>query len=190
MKVQKMRDIIQNHKQEWWGGCNDPRDQEIQKMIMELDQTGIFYEGKWGVGFLQESCSGELLEKWQSQCNKFDEALKKKDVNKVRELTMGFKRAYEALEGDVLSKGYTPREAHYISYTLKSGRIIVIALNNQDMAKAQDAYRGKDNVQIWCLSEVANILDGKTLLDVVESKKSLQLNLEAFDFEKGDEVKF
>ena len=189
-----MSNYIDGIRKEWFNmDISDPRDYAIQKIVAQLDEVFIKYESKWGIDFLQTNCSGELLQKWQVQCAKFEDAVKTKHVDNVTSLAIGFKRAFEALENDVLAQGHKTKEASYMSYKTESGQTIIIAVNNQDYSMLKILYKDSDDVLIWTLSEVANILEGKTLLNVIAAKKVISgdVNVDIdFNFKEGDEIPF
>lgn len=186
--------IINENKRRWYEmDTLDVRDMEIQKIINDLDKTAIKYEQKWGIGTLQNKCSQDLLQKWHNQCDKFTEAMQRKDVDLIRILTSGFKRAYEALEKDLLGKGINPPEmGKSLIWEMQDGFKIIVCENHDDLRVLTAKYSGQD-CEIWTIKEVAEFIDKHgRLVNILENKKKQPeiTNLQEFDFKKGDEIEF
>lgn len=189
-------DIIENNRVKWYEvEMLDERDKEIQKIINQLDEFAVQYEIKWGVGILQKYCSPELLEKWMRQCEKFSEAMQKKDVELIRELASGFKRAYEALENDVLTSGvYEPHQAMALCYRQPDGTELIVCSSNDDARIMTAKRKGNYKTDVWTIAQVAEIIFKEhNLLKNIENSinKNNQVKEPApFDFNIGDSTEF
>lgn len=154
-----MRQIFKKHKKEWYEMDDlDPRSEELQRIIMQMDFEAVKVERKWGVGVLEKYCSPDLKEKWQRQMDKLEEALSNNDVDRVRDLAMGIKRGWKALEKDVLAQGIEPIEGEFLALRVNDGKILVICRDEDDASKAQSLYAGNHNVDFWMLNAVAEKL--------------------------------
>ena len=164
----------------------DDRDKEIQRIMVQLDECAVEYEKKWGIGVLQKECSPEMREKWNAQGDKFRAAMMKKDVDLVRDLSSGFKRAYKALEDDCLSQGKMPKETDYMEHVI-DGKHIIVCQTHDDvrimLARMPDAV-------VWSMKEFAAVLGKHDLMTVLEStpKVSNAKAPDPFDFSVGDEI--
>jgi hypothetical protein len=181
-----VRDIINANKVRWYEMENlGERDKEIQRIIMQLDEVAVEYEKKWGIGVLQKECSPQMLERWHKQGEKFQDAMMKSDVEKIRELSSGFKRAYKALEDDCISLGKKPKETDYMEHVVNDKHFIVCQTHDDVrimLARQPDA-------EVWSMKEVANVICKHDLVTVLNSKpKTNNKDIDPFDFEIGDNV--
>lgn len=186
-----LRDIINENKVRWYDMDKlDNRDAEIQKIITQLDEVAVEYEKKWGIGVLPKECTPAMREKWDKQGEKFQAAMLKKDVDLVRDLASGYKRAYKALEEDCLGQGKEPKDTSYFEHVIGEKHIIVC--QTYDDVRIMVARQPK--ADIWSMAQIASIIDkdhdllktiDKSLSEKVESKE-----LDPFDFSVGDAVEF
>lgn len=168
----------------------DARDLEIQKIINQLDEVAVRYEQKWGIGQLQKLCSPELLEKWMRQCEKFEDAMFKKDVDLIRDLVSGFKRAYIALEGDVLSRGNNPPDiGKSLLYEFPSGKKVVVCENHDDLRCLSAQFKGQ-NCELWTIKEIAEFIENNAVLvnQIEKTKPTPSKEPDPFDFSIGDKI--
>lgn len=168
----------------------DERDKEIQKIITQLDEVAVEYEKKWGIGVLQKECSPQMREKWDTQGDKFRDAMQKKNVDLIRDLASGYKRAYKALEGDCLNQGKKPKETNYYEHVINDKHIVVCQTHDDVrimVARMPDA-------EVWSMAQVASIIDKdhnlvknieKSLASADKTKES-----DPFDFSVGDDIEF
>lgn len=166
----------------------DGRDKVIQRIMEQLDECAVEYEKKWGIGVLQKECSPPIRDKWDSQGDKFRVAVMDRDVETIRDLASGFKRAYKALEDDCLSQGKKPKETNYMEHVIE-GKHIIVCQTHDDvrimLARAPDAV-------VWSMKEVAAVIGKHDLMSVLENKPKV-VNTKApdpFDFSVGDSVEF
>lgn len=168
----------------------DAHDLEIQKIINQLDEVAVEYEKKWGIGVLQKECTLAMREKWDRQGEKFQAAMFGKNVDLIRELASGYKRAYKALEDDCLGQGKMPKETNYFEHVIGEKHIIVC--QTYDDVRIMIARQPK--ADIWSMAQIASIIDkdhdllktiDKSLSEKVKSKEP-----DPFDFGVGDSVEF
>ena len=187
-----VKDIINEHKAQWYevDGMNG-HDAEIQKIITQLDGVAVMYEVKWGVGILQEYCSPELLDKWIKQCEKFRKALMQSNVDDIRDIAAGFIRAYKVLEDNVLSQGYNPREASFMAFEY-GGKEVIVCGDNNDVRIMVAKRKGKHNVVIVSMSEVAQMLvKPEPDIALYDSDAPVEVSPKIardFDWDAGDEI--
>ena len=186
-----LRQFINDNKIRWYDMEKlDERDKVIQRIMEQLDQVAVGYETKWGVGILQKYCAPALLDKWMRQCDKFKEAVWAKDVEMVRTLASGFKRAYDALECDIEKTGaFTIREVSFMA-SMAHGKEVLVCASDDDARVLAGKRKGEGGVDIWTIKQVASVLASKyDLIRNVEESLSTQVTgkeLDPFDFDLGD----
>ena len=167
----ELRKIINEHKAHWYEVDNMQRhDQEIQRVISQLDEVAVKYEVKWGVGILQQKCRPELLAKWMKQCEKFSDAMRRHHVEDITELALGTIRAYDVLENDLLEQGIEPKDANFMAYDVDGTELIVCG-DNEDVRIMTAKRKGRHNVVIWSMAEVASMVKERDLTWVLENKE-------------------
>ena len=161
-----LREIINDNKVRWYDMDNlGELDKEIQRIMEQLDECAVEYEKKWGIGVLQKECSNQMRDKWNAQGDKFRVAVMDRDVESIRDLASGFKRAYKALEDDCLSQGKMPKETSYMEHVIDDKHIIVCQTHDDVrimLARMPDAV-------VWSMKEVAAVVGKHDLLSVLES---------------------
>lgn len=186
-----LRKIINENKVRWYEmDTLGERDAEIQKIITQLDEVAVEYEKKWGIGVLPKECSPEMRVKWDKQNKKMRDAMLSRQVDLIRDLASGFKRAYKALEDDCLRQGKKPKETSYFEHVIEEQHIIVC--QTHDDVKIMLAR--EPNAEVWSMAEIASIIHNDYNL-VKNAAKSMSAvsgtkKQDPFDFSVGDEVSF
>lgn len=185
----RIRDLINPYLVRW--PMNDdlgPVDFQINRLVSQLDDMAIEYEGKWGVGQLEAwayAHNSDLAEKFQRQLDKLADAMAKKDVEATQQLVIGFKRAYEALEANAREFGYTPTGDFLFHYTRGSVVYRVV----RTMADARRAEKGKE-VVVSC-EELVNFYDSAHNIvydKMYQRKQAKQPDTQGFDWERGSDL--
>lgn len=184
-----LRETINKNKVRWHEMDDlDQRDLEIQRIITQLDEVAVEYEKKWGIGVLQKECSPEMRGRWDSQGEKFCNAMMKKNIDLIRDLASGYKRAYKALEGDCLAQGKKPKETAYFEHVIHGEHIIVCQTHDD----VRIMLAREPEADVWSMAQIASIIHNDHSL-IKNVKKSLanapvKKEQDPFDFSVGDKV--
>ena len=163
----------------------DEIDDEIQRIVNQLDECVSQYESKWGSDNLYGLVSDDLRIKFDSQNEKFRQAMINRDVNTIRDLAGGFKRAYAVFETYALEQGFLPSEINSLLYETKTNKVYV-GLTHNDVRKLMAKYRGQEGVKIFSMAEVASVMEKQTL---GHYKANTGETSDPFDFSVGDKIK-
>lgn len=164
----------------------ETKDFDIARLVDKFDQTMFAYEAKWGVDKLQELAPPKLAQKWRAHMIKLNDAIIGRDATSLEKLVDGAARGMKLLEQTAIDAGHNPHDPEYYETRCGEGLIFRIYKNNYDAAADTT-----QNVQKWTLQEVARVLSEKhTLINVVKDifPEAKVTEVEAFDFEKGDNV--
>lgn len=135
-----------------------PHDYLINQHIHKLDQVTVEYEAKWGVGRLEKLVSENLAQKWNSQKDKLNDAIRDRDPARVAALVDGCVRGYAALEAEALKNGHTLNPPEWWDVQHESGRVYrIVKSEPQSRLAAQGCL--SDGVTVYTLQEVARLLD-------------------------------
>lgn len=185
-----MRNMLKRYMKEWDKIPEQgTTDYDIQIWVTKFDDLAIQSEAKWGVGRLDKLVSKELWIKWQAQMTKIENAINNSDVILLSDLYEGTKRGYEALENEVMQKGFKPHDiGSYWTHPLPDGGTMAICATNEDASIIQAHNRGEGRFIIITLEEVANMVEANQLVNVLKHKTEPEKNieLEPFNFKTGD----
>lgn len=162
-----MKNVIRKHKKEWFKMIEaNAVDVQIQQHIQKLDDITIKVETKWGVDRLPLLVSPETQNKWRTQWRKLNDAIINKNLNDLIGLVDGTIRGYSALEAEAIAAGHQHNTPDVWDYQHpESGRKYRFCKNLPDARAAVE----KD-VVVYSLMEVANILEGQQLVNVVKDE--------------------
>jgi len=146
--------------------------ERIQSALVEHDKAVYQYEQKWGIERLQELVSPELRERFYQQRDKLNAAIDSNDGKEVQKQVQVSIRAYAALEKAAIANGEQPLTGEHWEHPMPSGKVLAITKTH---AEAGKVARDNREMVVYCLDEIANILDAKQseLAKRVEEIKSI-----------------
>ena len=104
--------------------------------------------------------------KWDRQVEKVNVAIRAQDINALYGLVAGSIKGWAALEADALAQGHKPNDADYWEIKLPESdftyRVYKTTLDAHSSAP--------DGVVRYSMAEVARILDGHQLVNVVKER--------------------
>lgn len=161
---------------------------EIVRWLDKLDEVSISYEARWGIGNLHQLVSADMADKIRRQDEKLTTAISAQDIRSVKDLVQGYIRGWEAMEADATRLGHKPTTPEYMEIKLPSGFHLRIAANNTEARAITEK-----GVYVWSLAEVARVIESDyTLVNQVKAAfpGASVSNIQAFDFDKGDDFPF
>jgi len=132
--------------------------ERIQSGLVEHDKFVSAYEDKWGVERLPELVSPELREKFYQLRERLNEAIDSNDGKEVQRLVGVTKKAYDKLERVAIENGEQPLTGEHWEHPMPSGKVLAITKTH---AEAGKVARDNREMVVYCLDEIANILDAK-----------------------------
>lgn len=128
----------------------------INSVVDGVDACARKYEDKWGVGRLELLVSDELREKFRRQMERFNDAISKHDVVKVRISGAATHRAWQALDKAAEDTGQKPLEPEVWELAMPGGRVIVFCRHIHD---SYAAYRNGRDIEVWTPDEIIRLID-------------------------------
>jgi len=136
----------------------------IMRHVERLDHVSADYEARWGCDRLPNIVGLELREKWDSQWQKLDDAIKAQDISMVETLAAGCIRAWAALEAGAIAGGHSPIAPDaWEARHPESGQVYRITRN-----VPQARIPAAQGVVTYTLEEVVRILESQQLVNVVK----------------------
>lgn len=189
-----MRKIIKENKIGWPMSDNiTPDEYYINQMLDKLDTAACEVESRWGVSRLERLVSFDMAQKWKRQTDRLNKAISEKNVFTLPEIVNGTIRGYKAMEADAIAQGHKPMDAPFgWSVGLPSGKTLVVVRHPKDASLMNDLKRDHgDDVVVWTIDEIANIIENEYMLvnqDSVKSPAPIPQAFAPFDFTKGDDL--
>jgi len=185
-----MRKMIKENKTGWPMSDNiTPNEYYINQFLDKLDTKASEVESRWGVSRLERLVSFETAQKWKRQMDKLNKAISENDVFTMPDLVNGTIKGYEAMEVEVIAQGHKPHDAP-VAWTvgLPSGKTLAIVRHDKDASLINDLKRNHGDVVVWTLDEIARVIDEKhVLVNVIKETKPM-VEINPFDFTKGDQL--
>ena len=159
-KEQKIAEIIKKQN-----------DKELHDSIMQLNTLQEEIALKWGNERIMKLISPELLVRYQRALNKYkNEYL----TGNKTELAQMMIRANKALISDVQNKGYNEISPEFI-FVLhpETKQQLIICTNKDDIHIAHQKYKEKEDVIIFDINELLNVID-KNILSIKKATRKVK----------------
>ncbi len=159
-KEQKIAEIIKKQN-----------DKELHDSIMQLNTIQEEIALKWGTQRIMKLISPELLVRYQRALNKYkNEYL----TGNKTELAQMMIRANKALISDVQNKGYNEISPEFI-FVLhpETKQQLIICTNKDDIHIAHQKYKEKEDVIIFDINELLNVID-KNILSIKKATRKVK----------------
>lgn len=159
-KEQKIAEIIKKQN-----------DKELHDSIMQLNTIQEEISLKWGNERIMRLISPELLVRYQRALNKYkNEYL----TGNKTELAQMMIRANKALISDVQNKGYNEISPEFI-FVLhpETKQQLIICTNKDDIHIAHQKYKEKEDVIIFDINELLNVID-KNILSIKKATRKVK----------------
>lgn len=140
-----------------------PEQTLVNQHLQRLDEVSRKMEAKWGVDRLPKCVPADLVQKWDKQWSKLNDATMAGRGSEVVELAPGCIRAWEALEKAALAAGYQPDIGVALECRMASGSVLRVCSSPIDARKPVPP-----GYVVYSMEEVARLLEPKQLVNVIE----------------------
>jgi hypothetical protein len=141
----------------------------MKAVVDGVDHVARSMESKWGVGRLRLLVDDELRTRFDRQVEKWGVACQQYEPSGIKRHGDAMRRAWSALDTAATKAGALALEPETWESRLENGSVLVVCKNNVEAYAVARAERGKRDIQVWSLDEVARVISARP--EIGEIKK-------------------